>query len=295
VEACHDGGWSDEGIFSQAPKHQSENPFSDYTIVQVRYCSGDAYVGNVQVPGDGSREQRGYENAKSVLDWAKAAGFASTLDSLIISGSSAGAIGAQLWARSWLQSFDYKKAAVIADSYAGVYPQDTQGPVFRSYGVCGTDVLDDALVQACQNGNISLQAVVTNLLQNNATVTFASIDSKHDWVQTGFYELISDKLGQGLVTPRGVRGEYGEFEQQLFDVVNTYARESKSTAFYLVKKVQHTFLDHQNIYKTNVCGPNGGLCLGSNIDLITWLRQVVGSKTPASQCNAIFSKCPSHD
>jgi len=58
VEACHDGGWSDEGIFSQAPKHQSENPFSDYTIVQVRYCSGDAYVGNVQVPGDGSREQR---------------------------------------------------------------------------------------------------------------------------------------------------------------------------------------------------------------------------------------------
>jgi len=41
-EFCEDSNFVSDGIFSD----HEDNPFVNYTIVQVRYCSGDAFVGD---------------------------------------------------------------------------------------------------------------------------------------------------------------------------------------------------------------------------------------------------------
>jgi len=285
VQACHDSGFVDAGVFS----NQSDSPFANYTIVQVRYCSGDAFVGNVPVPGVG--RQSGYNNSLKVLEWAQKAGFAQSLDSLIISGSSAGAIGAQMWARSWLKSFEHKSAAVIADSYVGVFPPDTQWRVFRSYGVCGEDesVLDSELKEACKNRTISLQLVVTNLLQAPNPPVLASIDSKRDIVQIGFYELIACNFKQLMKGP--VKMEI-DFLSQLNEIVANYSEESANSIDFIVDKNQHMFLDKEDVYEANTCAPTGGSCSDAT-KLIDWIGQVANGENPPSQCtSSLFSPCP---
>ena len=106
----------------------SNNAFKDYTIVNVLYCSGDLHA------GDATRkwgytfkvEQTGYKNTIATLDWIKSQigdYLNSDLDNLVISGQSAGAIGAQLWSHYIIENFEAKNKVVIIDSYLGVVPE----------------------------------------------------------------------------------------------------------------------------------------------------------------------------
>ncbi|GMI54638.1 hypothetical protein TeGR_g2927, partial [Tetraparma gracilis] len=97
---------SDPGLFcrSDCP---AEHPFSDYTIVQVLYCSGDAHVGNVTRPYSDSKgepvSQTGGVNAQMTLDWIKAqTDFFERFSSLVLMGCSAGSLGVQAWSHEVL-------------------------------------------------------------------------------------------------------------------------------------------------------------------------------------------------
>ena len=61
-------GWMD--------RSDPANPFVNYTVVHVLYCSGDVHGGNVTRPyndKDGQPVvQHGYTNARAAVDWAKA-------------------------------------------------------------------------------------------------------------------------------------------------------------------------------------------------------------------------------
>ena len=59
------------------------------------------------------------------------------LSTLAISGCSAGSLGTQAWAAELLSELSYDEAAVVVDSYAGVFPNGTQGPLIVDYGMCG--------------------------------------------------------------------------------------------------------------------------------------------------------------
>jgi hypothetical protein len=112
--------------------------------------------------------QSGYYNAKATLDWIvsqQAKGnIASTLTNLVVMGCSAGSIGAQLWGNNVLKELKWKTAAVVPDSYAGVFPDDTQGPLIYDYGAC--TVLNNfvapesGLMEKCDNETITLQDIM---------------------------------------------------------------------------------------------------------------------------------------
>ncbi|CAH0519204.1 unnamed protein product [Peronospora belbahrii] len=88
------------------------NPFNDWNIVFLPYCTGDIFVGDTYLePFESNFSQllgnkqclgqkrgiylNGYNNAKAVLDWALE-NFPDPKH-LVIGGYSAGSLGAQLW------------------------------------------------------------------------------------------------------------------------------------------------------------------------------------------------------
>lgn len=126
------------GIFDRS---NTNNQFRDYTIVHVMYCSGDIFGGNVVRDYDDKDgvpvTQKGFKNAEASLDWVvsqQAAGhLASSLSDLVVMGCSAGSIGAQLWGNQAVTRVKWSRAAVMPDSYAGVFPPGSQGPLIYDY------------------------------------------------------------------------------------------------------------------------------------------------------------------
>jgi len=110
------------------------NKFNDYTIVHVLYCSGDLHIGDVtrNYSYNGNTViQSGYNNTLATIIWVlgqigndTTTGQLSPIFSkLVILGSSAGSLAAQLWSDYLLNTFKYESAAVISDSFVGVLPE----------------------------------------------------------------------------------------------------------------------------------------------------------------------------
>ena len=106
------------GIYDRS---NSNNAFKDYTIVNVLYCSGDLHAGEATRKISPEVNQTGYMNTMTTLNWIQSQidgnnGYLNpNLDSLVISGQSAGAIGAQLWSHYIIEKFNAKKKVVIID------------------------------------------------------------------------------------------------------------------------------------------------------------------------------------
>lgn len=137
-------------------------------MVQVLYCSGDIFVGDVTRDyNDGQGKpvvQKGVANAQSAVDWVlsqqKSGALASKFEELVVMGCSAGSIGAQAWSSTVLKSLAWKKAAVVPDSYAGVFPPGSQGPLIASFGTCSTSIAKswpESAQNSCNAKTLTLQ------------------------------------------------------------------------------------------------------------------------------------------
>jgi len=244
------------GIFKRDKK---ENPFRDFTVVSVGYCSGDEHIGNTARAWRGPRgakvEQRGYNNAKAAIDWTmQHLGSSVGLDSLVLAGSSAGALGIKAWSRQLLTSFSYQQAAVIGDSYVGVYPEGVDGPMLREYGACTTPLLPDELKAVCNEGSLDSNAMYAMTMQDNPAVTFASVTSKTDEAQIAFYNAISFSFGRRTLI------EEADFLQQM-GAVQDFLASAPNFVVFDVNDKHHVFLAHHKVYTTRV----------GSTQLITWL------------------------
>jgi Pectinacetylesterase len=107
-----------KGIFDIA---NPKNPFADYSMVYVPYCTGDVHLGNLKKDyGDGVViEHKGSVNARAAL--AGMAKMFPDATNVVISGASAGAVPAPLYAGEAADSYPKAKITVFADG-AGGYP-----------------------------------------------------------------------------------------------------------------------------------------------------------------------------
>lgn len=104
------------GMLSTDP----QNPFHDWTIVHVPYCTGDVHWGNARVmyADAGAIEHRGFVNASTALRWTYSRYAAP--DNILVSGCSAGAYGAALHSAYIANHYAGASIALLADSGAGI-------------------------------------------------------------------------------------------------------------------------------------------------------------------------------
>jgi Pectinacetylesterase len=106
------------GIFDFADKR---NPFADYSVVYVPYCTGDVHLGNASrqyAPGL-TVQHKGYVNGTAALDRLVASFPRATR--VVVAGESAGSVAAPLYAGLMSDRLPDARITVLADG-SGSYP-----------------------------------------------------------------------------------------------------------------------------------------------------------------------------
>lgn len=242
------------GVFD---KSNEQNPFKDYTVVHALYCSGDVYSGDVTQSYKHMGKpviQHGVANAQFAVDWAKEQGFGGSdgvLENFVGMGCSAGSVGVQMWADKLLTTFPAETVAIVPDSYAGLFPPNSVGPLMKNYGVCDTDLISPNLKAPCYEGALDIQDVVSSHISAYERSPFAFIQSKVDAVQQSFYVAV------GLTT----RGESAVITPAKFyeGISNIFSGYNKLPNFitYLIDGPMHCFTNMDVMYKATNAGPDG--------------------------------------
>jgi hypothetical protein len=300
------------GVFN---RENAENPFKDYTIVHVLYCSGDTHVGNVTRSydyKDSSVVQTGALNVRTTLNWIHeqekngALVPNGQLDNLVVMGCSAGSVGTQLWATTLLKEFPAKQQAIVPDSYIGVFPKDALGPLIKNMGFCDTEIIQTPgnvspeIKQACEAGTLSIPQWVTASMKESSHVSWSYLQSKVDAIQQAFYwavGLTSGNPKEAIITP-------GDYYKGVTDICTTYNPNPNFVA-YLVDGPMHCFTCMDIMYNSDTYGPLGHREIIEKIDskkfkdvppsMSEWLGALplTDGKSISSQCSGeLVSKAP---
>jgi len=300
---------ADEGRVGIFNRENPANPYKNYTVIIISYCSGDGHIGHadrdwtILSAPTLEAKQRGYINARSAIDWAKKNVGDVQLESLIITGSSAGALGTQFWARKLLGEFSWKDAAVIADSYAAIFPVGVQGGMMKDFGLCERGLLTDGLHFLCSTGTIDIQQVYEAAMREYPEVAFASLDSKIDFVQIAFFKVVhKSRLGYlDFVGPR-------DFASMLRTVYSRYNLYPNWVSFS-VNDGQHMYLNNDVMYQTTPVGNQvtsrngmagkllafaGSTINGDDMPLVDWLSEfpVRRGHSVKTHCASVTPKAP---
>jgi len=263
------------GVFDQA---NPRNPFRDYTIVQVLYCSGDLYLAHKDMGTDfhGTRvRQQGFSNTQSALDWAVDQ-LDLRLQSLVIMGCSAGSIGAQVWARKVLNTFPAKRAAVIADSFAGVLPPPSQHSLMHRLSGCDETIVPPDLCVPSVWRDVTVSQVFDRTMEDFPGVAFASINSKTDKVQVFFWTIVTAAFPTSG-EPLTINNEtYLKMLNR--NILQRYDRHANFVS-YLVDGSVHCFTCHNLLYSADTTGPAPKSRISSQLPLTAWLLGLVDGGT----------------
>eukprot|EP00606_Chrysophyceae_sp_TOSAG23-5_P000391 GSChrysophyteH2.ASY1.ANO1.1273.1 assembled CDS len=237
------------GVFD---RENSENPFQDYTIVHALYCSGDVWAGQHTADythRDSPVTQYGYNNGKSTMDWLTAQ------------------VNTQFWADKLLTNFPSVSAAVVPDSYAGVFPPGTIGPLMKIFGVCETDLVPTAMQADCDAGELSISNVVQSHITKFPQYPFAFIQSKIDAVQQSFYVMVglTSRNASAVITP-------SRFYSGVNGIFTSYNKQSPNFLTFLVDGPMHCFTPMDIMYSTSSAGPYGKRHKQDSNSLTNWLK-----------------------
>ena len=153
-----------------------DNPFRDYDIVFVPYCTGDFHLGDrvvtwdVEGGGQATMRFEGATNARAVLAWVYAHFRAP--ESVFVSGCSAGAVGSAYHAPAIMRRYAGVPVTQMGDS-AGGYRGDLQR-VLSAWGVNATG-FEDFYVQGARA---------------NPTRLFSELNTTEDETQLFFQRLM---------------------------------------------------------------------------------------------------------
>lgn len=272
-EAHEDPMIPEDGVFSRS----ASNPFRDYTVVFVNYCSGDMFLSDSDF-GD-SEVQRGLVNAEAAVAWAQA-NMPQQLASLVLIGESAGGAAIQFWSRTLLHRFSYSHAAVIVDSLIlGNFPRPAQVLLSKKYGLCTSGLLREWERQSCEEGTLDLNNLLAATVDEHPEVMFAIINSKADMVQILMYNFMAPMLG---VTPAS------KSASEYLATLNEYLagfQAKPNFASYLISSDVHCWTSKKWLLTTDTTGDKGA-GLHGDMTLRQWLK---GFTTPGDV--PIMSQC----
>ncbi len=181
------------GVFDM---NNTLNPFLDYNIVFVSYCTGDAFLGNrtVQYTDDKGTFQvkhMGFVNTQAVFEWTYQ-NFPKP-DSVYIIGCSAGVVGSYFNAPYLLQHYQNTPFALVGD-FGGGY-LDGSASMIQSFGTL--DLFPNWLPQyqnAISGQLFQTKFVFTIPAQAYPNARFGLLDTQNDSTQSEIISRFDPKL-----------------------------------------------------------------------------------------------------
>jgi hypothetical protein len=174
------------GIFDAT---NEKNPFADYSMIFVPYCTGDVHLGSAvqQYSDELTVHHNGYVNAVTALtDMTERFPRATQV---VVAGESAGSVPTPLYAGLTTDLLPEARVAVIADS-SGSYP-DAPGlnaAIGQLWGA--TDIVPDWPVnEGLSADDWSFPALFIQAGKHSDRITFARHDYAFDGVQSTFVQI----------------------------------------------------------------------------------------------------------
>jgi hypothetical protein len=223
-----------------------DNPFKDFTVVFISYCTGDVHLGNrvaiYQVPATGSQQastfqihHQGYPNAMAALRWV----FTNILspDLIFVSGESAGAVASPFFSAVVANRYHKSRIVQLGDG-AGGYRTPVVLKLLEGWGAVET--IRRALPYWKHQDAINFETLYIVAAINLPSVRFSQFNTVEDSIQLLFLRLI------------GAESLFLEslLEQNYADIRKSYAGFRTFTA----PGNMHTIMSRPEFYSLKVNG-----------------------------------------
>lgn len=266
--------WGMNGIFNVGEEenpYKELNPFKDYSMVYIPYCTGDVHTGsspNTKVPGyDPLAQFVGADNYRIFLGHILAT--FPKVDKLVLSGFSGGALGAAYHAQRTARSFgdNAGQMYVMADSAVAMRPDYL--PICHQQKVYQLWHMEKYFPKGCpdcdpmEEGG-ALHRMYENFAEEFPNVPYGLISSHEDIIMRTFYGWSNNNCDPGAdIIYAGER-----YKDSIFDM-REYFKEIGwgGTYFYLGNK--HGMLNFNAMY---VFGEE-------DTKLLDWLNDFLEGKT----------------
>jgi len=260
------GGGSGSGF---ADLSQPGNPFKDWNIVYVPYCTCDVHWGDsavdypemILIPGTlefpaKHVEHRGYDNAKLAEKWAREH-FLNPSD-VFVSGSSAGSYGATMHAIPLSEVYPASSINMLGDAGNGVITQQFVEEQFGNWGVEGNlpDVPGISDVPTTQQSIPSIIAAAARFYPRTKWAHYTAAYDGGNGGQTGFYHLM-------LYPDFFIVWEYWwqsscafneVMRQQALDTEAAVSLENDNYRYYIASGSEHTGFGSARVYDDTTGG-----------------------------------------
>jgi hypothetical protein len=234
--ASRDAMFGNGGIFD---RNRAGNPFAEFNLVFVPYCTGDWYAGNNprgNVPGVGAQQFVGYTNLDLFLD--RLVPTFPDATQVVLTGSSAGGLGAFFNASHFARRFGTIPVVAIADSGP---PTSTQAmpacfqTLMRTLWNLDATVLADCGADCPKHDDYLVD--LTMHYARGAGHSTGILNSYDDAVDITWYNM-----GAQACSPPAPSFGAPVFESALMDLRRTGGGSANRFATYYVPSTSHVWL-----------------------------------------------------
>jgi len=243
---------TEQGIFDF---DNAENPFSNYFVVFVPYCTGDVHLGNrtaKYLPEKPELHHNGFNNAMSALRWIFAN--VGAPQSVFVAGGSAGAMASPFYAGRIADHYKGARMVQLGDSAGGlgvsIIPE-----MFQPWG--SSEVIAAfAPYRGVDLKNANLDIFYVREGSANKSITFAQFNNSADSLQVFGLQVF------GIKTPLSEM-----LEKSYTEIRSTMPRFHAFTA----PGTLHVILNRREFYTVAVEGQR----------LRDWVAELASGKVPA--------------
>jgi hypothetical protein len=248
-----------------------DNPFRDWHIVVVPYCSCDIHFGDAAQDYPLHVEHRGYQNAKVVEKYARE-NFPNP-EQVFVTGSSAGAYGAFFHAPLLHRVWPRAQFQVLADAGNGVITQSFLDEYFPNWNFQANlpddipglrEVLDEGL------GIPGYTEVVANYFPGTLWAHYTTAYDGGSGGQTGFYNLMLND-NDPIAALSWWEGSCAFNDQMRVQAQSTAAALPDNYRYYIGTGSRHTMWGSDKVY---------GDTTGGVPTIVDWIDAMLGG-TPA--------------
>jgi hypothetical protein len=229
------------------------NPFRDWNIVFVSYCTCDIHFGDVtQDYGDVTVEHRGYHNSKVAEKWAREHFL--NPEEVFVTGSSAGAYGAWFNAPLLHEVWPASQIHVLADAGNGVITMDFLEDEFSNWNFeANLPDIPGVLEAITERGG--MPAYTTAVATEFPDTNWAHYSTLYDGGgggQTGFYNVMLAETPLAALTWWNASCAFGE--AALAQSEQTSAAVPDNYRYYFGTGSRHTMYGSNKVYDDTTGG-----------------------------------------
>ena len=175
-----------DGVFNLT---NPDNPFKDYYMVYVPYCTGDVHMGNnvkTYHSEDGTElniHYKGFANSSTAVQWAY--GHFESPEQVFVAGCSAGSIGSIMFAPYVIQHYPNSQVVQLGDSEAFVFdhPVDLQS-TYAAHDNFASWIPGLGEIKPAEFTMSRFYAAIAGFYPE---YTFSQYNTAHDYIQQSFY------------------------------------------------------------------------------------------------------------